>query len=94
MKVDVTTICICKTKVYEITFPKTFALNKINKIDSNKCYNDITVPVIRDYKDVSKTCRMSHPLILISQIEPCLFTWISILKDTGIDYRLLRDTMY
>lgn len=53
MKVDVTTICICKTKDYEITFPKTFAFNKINKIDSNKCYNDTTVPVIRDYKDVS-----------------------------------------
>lgn len=53
MKVDVTTICICKTKVYEITFSKTIAFNKINKIDSNKCYNDITVPVIRDYKDVS-----------------------------------------
>lgn len=53
MKVDVTTICICKTKVYEITFPKTFALNKINKIDSHECYNEITVHVIRDYKDVS-----------------------------------------
>lgn len=53
MKLNMTTICNCKTKVYEITFPKTFALNKINKIDSHKCYNDITVPVIRDYKDVS-----------------------------------------
>lgn len=53
MKVDVIIICICKIKDYEIIFFKIFVFNKINKIDFNKCYNDIIVLVIRDYKDVS-----------------------------------------